>query len=144
MITLKKNGGWDGYQAFATPLPNSKVDHLPVEISLTYPKEIYSLHLALEAIFPDNLEHDTERLRQKILCPFEFDTNHPYSARSESLIKKIEAWAEENEIRLFTRGYIRGNRWLDENTEKRFNTLHWRAPDEETAFYIALIWSGKE
>lgn len=94
-------------------------------------------------IFPDDYENHLNYLRKDILCPFRFDTNHSYNVNSESLIKKIEEWAAKNNIRMFNCGYIRGNKWLDENTPDWFNTLHWQTSDEKTAMYISLIWNGK-
>ena len=125
-------------------LPNQQVDFTPINISLTLPKELYAFDVAMGVIFPDDYKCTLKRLKKDILCPFKFETNHPYTSGSESLIKKIEEWAEENHIRLFTCGYIRGNRWLDDNTEKYFNTLHWQTITEEDAFYISLIWNGKD
>ena len=137
-------GGYDGYQNFNTPLPDPQVDSLPVEISLTFPKELYAFELALDVICPDSYDWKLDYLRKDILCPYRFDTHHAYESSSEDLIKKIEKWAEDEGIRLFNCGYIKGHRWLDEDNMEKYNTLHWQSPDEETAFLVALIWNGKE
>lgn len=121
---------------------NLQQDSTLVCVSLTFPKHLYATDIALELICPN--DYTSEHLRRNILCPYEFNTNHEYHTNSEKLIKKITAWAEEKGIPLFNLGYIKGSKWIDEDTEQRFHKIDWQAPDEEAAFYISLVWNGKE
>lgn len=131
----------DKLQNFTAPLPDSQVDSLPVDISLTSPKELHAHHVSFGVDFPDHWEYDYESISRKIVCPYKFHTSHPYKTNSEKIAKHAEAWIKDHDLKILSDGWIKAtwHPWYGD----MINVCWWRADSEETAFYFKLIWEGK-